>query len=96
MAKELSSVFTDDMDSCIFTGAQPVERHHIFGGVYRKKSELYGFVVPLRPDLHPNGVHAGPQAKAADTLLKMMAQEYFEQHHGTREDFRREFGKSYL
>lgn len=96
MAKELSSVFTDDMDSCIFTGAQPVERHHIFGGVYRKKSERYGFVVPLRPDLHPNGVHAGPQAKEIDTQLKQMAQEYFEQHHGTREDFRREFGKSYL
>ena len=96
MAKKLSSVFTDDMDSCIFTGAQPVERHHIFGGVYRNKSERYGFVVPLRPDLHPNGVHAGPQAKEIDTRLKQMAQEYFEQHLGTREDFRREFGKSYL
>ena len=32
----------------------------IFGGnPNRKHSEEYGFVIPLRPDLHPNGVHAG-------------------------------------
>lgn len=96
MAKRLFSVFTDDMDSCIFTGASPVERHHIFGGSNRAKSEKYGFVVPLRPDLHPNGVFAGKNAKEIDTHLKQMAQEYFEAHYGTREQFREEFGKSYL
>lgn len=96
MAKRLFSVFTDDMDSCMFTGASPVERHHIFGGSNRAKSEKYGFVVPLRPDLHPNGVFAGKNAKEIDTQLKTMAQEYFEAHYGTREQFREEFGKSYL
>jgi len=96
MAKRLTSVFTEDMDHCYFTGAAPVERHHIFGGSNRKRSEKYGFVVPLRPDLHPNGVFAGPDAKEIDTKLKTMAQEYYEEHYGTREDFRREFGKSYL
>ncbi len=96
MGKKLTSVFTDDMDHCFFTGAAPVERHHIYGGSNRKKSEKYGFVVPLRPDLHPNGVFAGPDAKEIDTKLKTMAQEYYEEHYGTREDFRREFGKSYL
>ena len=55
MAKRLTSVFTDDMDRCFFTGSTCVERHHIFGGSNRKLSEKYGFVVPLRPDLHPNG-----------------------------------------
>lgn len=94
--KRLKSVFTDDMDSCMFTGASPVERHHIFGGSNRAKSEKYGFVVPLRPDLHPNGVFAGKNAKEIDTRLKVMAQEYFEAHYGTREQFREEFGKSYL
>ena len=94
--KRLYSVFTDDMDHCIFTGCAPVERHHIFGGSNRKKSEARGFVVPLRPDLHPNGVFAGKDAKAIDMRLKMMAQEYYEQHYGTREEFRAEFGKSYL
>lgn len=96
MAKRLTSVFTDDMDHCIFTGTAPVERHHIFGGSNKPKSEKYGFVVPLRPDLHPNGVHAGKDAKKIDTQLKQMAQTYYEEHYGTREDFIREFGKNHL
>lgn len=96
MSKRLWSVFTDDMDHCYFTGTAPVERHHIFGGVNRKNSEKYGFIVPLRPDLHPNGVYAGQSAKLIDLKLKTMAQEYFEREYGTRDDFRRIFGKSYL
>lgn len=96
MAKKLWSVFTDNMDQCIFTGSWVVERHHIFGGPNRKKSEKYGFVVPLRPDMHPNGVYAGSNAKEIDTKLKEMAQTYWEEKIGTREEFRKEFGKSYL
>lgn len=96
MAKKLFSVFTDDLDHCYFTGCAPVERHHIYGGNNRQRSGQYGFVVPLRPDLHPNGVHAGADAKLIDTRLKIMAQEYFEAHYGTRADFIAEFGRSYL
>lgn len=96
MSKRLWSVFTEDMNHCYFTGTAPVERHHIFGGVNRKNSEKYGFIVPLRPDLHPNGVYAGQSAKLIDVKLKTMAQEYFEREYGTRDDFRRIFGKSYL
>lgn len=94
--KKLWSVFTDDLDHCMLTGASPVERHHIFGGSNRKKCEIYGFIAPLRPDLHPNGVFAGPDAKSVDLRLKTMAQEYYETHHGTREEFIKEFGRSYL
>lgn len=96
MSKRLWSVFTEDMDHCYFTGVAPVERHHIFGGANRKNSEKYGFVIPLRPDLHPNGVYAGQGAKIIDIKLKTMAQEYFEREYGTRDDFRRIFGKSYI
>lgn len=96
MAKKLWSVFTDDMDVCIFTGSTTVERHHIFGGACRSNSEARGFVVPLRPDLHPNGVHAGKNAKEIDLQLKQMAQRYYEEHYGTRDEFRSEFRKSYL
>lgn len=96
MSKRLWSVFTDDMDHCYFTGTAPVERHHIFGGANRKNSEKYGFIVPLRPDIHPNGVYAGQSAKLIDVKLKTMAQEYFEREYGTRDDFRHIFGKSYL
>ena len=95
--KRLWSVFTEDMDHCYFTGTAPVERHHIWGGSNRKNSERYGFVIPLRPDLHPNGAHADRRyAKDIDTGLKLMAQEYFEEHYGTREEFRSIFGKSWL
>ena len=94
--KKLWSVFTDDMDHCYFTGYAPVERHHIFGGCNRKNSEKYGFVIPLRPDLHPNGALAGKNSAEIDLQLKQMAQTYFEEHYGTRDDFREIFGKSVL
>lgn len=96
MGKKLKSVFTDDLDHCMFTGYAPVERHHIFGGSNRNNSEIRGFIAPLRPDLHPNGVFAGKDAKAIDLRLKTMAQEYYESHYGTREQFIKEFGRSYL
>lgn len=97
MAKRLTSVFTDDMDSCIFTGCTNVERHHIFGASNRVHSEQYGFVVPLRPDLHPNGSQSNMKySKAIDTHLKQMAQEYYEAHYGSREKFMQIFGRNYL
>lgn len=99
MAKRLTSVFTDDMDHCMFTGSADVERHHIIGKTKGNKElcEKYGFIVPLRYDLHPNGANADPRyRKPMDDHLKRMAQEYFEKHYGSREEFRRLFGKSYL
>lgn len=99
MAKKLWSIFTDDLDHCMFTGAAPVERHHVFynmGGGMKEICEKYGFIAPLRPDLHPNGANAGKDAKAVDTNLKMRCQAYYEEHYGTREQFRSEFKKSYL
>ena len=94
--KRLKSVLTDDMDHCMYTGSAPVERHHVFGGANKKRSEKYGFIAPLRPDLHPNGVFAGQAAKAVDTELKQRCQRYYEEHCGTRKQFISEFGKSYL
>ena len=98
MAKKLTSIFTDDLDICIFTGFTIVERHHIFGGSNRKRSEKYGFIAPLRPDLHPNGVHfvRTDENLKIDGYLKRECQKWYEKHVGTREDFIREFGKSIL
>lgn len=95
--KRLWSVFTDNMDVCFFTGSPMVERHHIFGGANRKRSEQYGFVIPLRCDLHPNGAYADvKQAPQIDQKLKSMAQTYYEEHYGTRHQFINEFGRSWL
>lgn len=94
--KKLWSVFTEDMDHCIYTGSNQVERHHVFGGSNRNRSEKYGFVVPLRYDLHPNGASASEEGKHLDIELKQRCQKYYEEHNGSREDFIKEFGKSYL
>lgn len=95
--KKLWSVLTDDMDSCIFTGSTDIERHHVFGAYNRKKSEQYGYIAPLRRDLHPNGVFADKKNwKKIDMALKQECQAHYEKHHGSREDFIQEFGRSYL
>lgn len=97
--KKLWSVFTDDMDTCFFTGCNQVERHHIFAGCRKSACEKYGYIVPLRPDFHPNGVRVNQKLvrkEKIDERLKKMAQRDFEEKHGTREDFREIFGKSYL
>ena len=96
--KKLYSVFTGDLSHCIITGSPNVHLHHIFPGSRRKQSERYGFVVPLRYDLHEFGthsVHENPNA-GLDLKLKQMAQEYWESHYGNRRAFIETFGKSYL
>lgn len=98
MKKKLWSVFTDDMEHCYFTGMPYCHRHHIFYGPYRNKSEEYGFVIPLASQLHefePESVHGNPN-QGLDLQLKQMAQQYFEEHYGTREEFIRIFGKNRL
>lgn len=99
LAKKLWSVFTDDMEHCYLTGSYQCHRHHIFygRGGYKKKSEKRGFIIPIHPRWHNmsnDGIHEGN--RELDLKFKRMAQEYYEEHYGTREDFRKEFGKSYL
>ena len=94
----MKSVFTDDMDHCFFTGYPYPHIHHIFCGSRRKISERYGFVIPLAPYLHEfqkGSVHDNPN-HGLDLELKQMAQRYFEEHIGSREEFREVFGKSWL
>jgi hypothetical protein len=94
--KKIFSVFTDDLEHCYICGSYEVAIHHIFGASNRKRSEKYGFILPLHPRWHNmsnDGVHYN---RELDLKFKRMAQEYFESHYGTRADFIIEFGKSYL
>ena len=68
--------------------------HHIFPGSRRRTSEKYGYLYKLTPMLHQE-LHDNPN-KSIDLWLKQDAQKHFESHYGTREDFIREFGRSYL
>ena len=74
-----------------------LEKHHIFGGALRKKSERYGLTVYLCHTCHnepPNGVHHNAQAMQA--LHEYGERKWLAEHNATIEDFRREFYKNYL
>ena len=95
--KKLFSVLTDDLEHCIVCGSNVVAIHHVFYGPNRKRSEKYGFVVPLHPRWHTDSndaIHRGN--RELDLKFRRLAQVYFEEHFGTRTDFIIEFGKSYL
>lgn len=73
-----------------------LESHHIFGGTAnRKVSEQYGLKVWLCHEHHTGdtGVHFNPDLAQE---LHETGQRFYEAHYGTREDFRRDFGKSWL
>jgi hypothetical protein len=72
-----------------------IERHHVFGGSNRKKSEKYDLVADLCHFCHnepPDGVHFN---RANNLRLKQKYQRIFEHTH-TREEFVSEFGKNYM
>ena len=71
-----------------------IEKHHVFGGSNRKKSEKHGMTVDLCASCHrgPHGVH---QDAEQNKRLKAGFQGKFEETH-SREEFRRIFGKSYI
>lgn len=91
--KRLWSIFSVNMNRCMYTGSSEVERHHVFHHTSEEKirCEEYGFIAPLRPDLHPNGARAGRYAVQVDRDLKERSREYYLTNYGSEEDFRREF-----
>lgn len=83
-------------DVCVVCGSPYICHHHIFGGVYRRKvSDRYGYIIPLCVEHHTgqNGIH---RQRKLDEYWKVRAQEHFEQNIGTRQDFIRIFGKSWI
>jgi len=97
----MKSILLDESQpQCYFTGrTDSLERHHIFRGANRKKSEKFGLVVYLIKQLHDpackGSVHNEPQGELNMTLLRA-GQQAFERTHGTREDFMRHFGRNWL
>lgn len=96
--KQIKSRVQEDLSHCIVCGRSPTQIHHVFFGWTgnRDKSEKYGYVVGLCFEHHTgskNGVHFNKQLELE---LKRMCQEDFEKNIGTRDQFRKIFGKSYL
>lgn len=88
--------------SCWLCGANgysdPLDKHHIFGGSNRKKSERMGLYVYLCHNrCHIFGKYSAHQNK--DTMLKLHQygqRRAMEENEWTTEDFIREFGKNYI
>lgn len=87
------------MRRCFLCGRSmgPIERHHIFGGPFRKKSDKYGLVVDLCHECHnepPFGVH---HCRDMALILKRYGQRKAMRENGwSKDDFIREFGRNYL
>ena len=91
MAKSLFSLKKE----CWVCQNPHVDEHHIFGSVSdRPVSELLGFKVYLCRNHHQE-LHMHPN-KGMDLTLKILAQKYYEENYGSRDDFRSTFRKSYL
>ena len=97
-----SQVLQEKVLNCFLCGrngaSDHLDRHHIFGGAYRKKSERYGLVVYLCHDrchiFGKNAVHNN--AEVMQQLHEFGQREWMKQTGGTVEDFIKEFGKNYL
>lgn len=83
---------------CYICGRYAVlERHHVFNGPFRSKSEKYGAVVNLCHFCHnepPDGIHFDQEA---DEWLKATFQrKLMESERWTKQEFIDQFGRSYL
>lgn len=90
------SVLVTDMSYCIVCGNPNREIHHVFFGAKRPISDKFGYILPLCYEHHRTGRDSPHQNRFTDLKYKRMAQIHFEKVHGTRQDFIRVFGKSYL
>lgn len=93
------NVVTDYTDICFFCGRPAEAMHHLISGTSnRKKAEQDGLKVPICNHCHNLGditerIHGNIMA---EKLSKMLGQAIFENKLGTREDFHKRYGKSYL
>lgn len=86
------------MRVCEICGStQNIERHHVFNGAYRKKSERYNAVADLCHSCHnepPNGVHHNAQNMKA--LKAKYQKRIMQEYQLTTEQFIHIFGKNYI
>lgn len=71
-----------------------LERHHVFGGPFRKKSEKWGMVAYLCPECH-RALHFSAKGRELKDRLRKEYQLIFEADHPDV-DFIKEFGANYL
>lgn len=100
LRKNKSILTTDKLDQCFLCGRcksdyVTIEEHHIFGGSCKKICDRYGLVVHLCSECHHTRVHNSKDHSQMD-YLHQIGQKLYEKNIGTRDDFIREFIRSYL
>ena len=97
------SILQSDNERCYLCGGfptfyDPLDKHHIFGGALRKKSERHGLTVYLHHNkCHIFGAEAVHVNAENNRALQAEAQKAAMERNGwSVEDFRREFYKNYL
>ena len=94
--KLINNPIWDAGDVCVVCGSPYVQKHHImYGTANRKKADKDGYILPLCVDHHTggNGIHRN---RGMALRWMELAQQHYERHKGTREDFIRDYGRSYL
>lgn len=89
------SIIQKDMSKCFICGRPKNAIHEIFYGVNRQKSIRYGCYVSLCNEHHNMSNYGVHLNRKLDLKLKRIAQSKFEETH-SREEFIKEFGKSWL
>ena len=91
------SILEDDsLDKCYLCGKWGrLDEHHIFGGPCRKTSTRYGFVVHICRDCH-SLIHDASEGIELRDYLRQKGQIVYEERIGSREQFIKEFIRSYL
>ena len=96
------SILQQDRDSCFLCGMnqnlEPLDKHHVFSGPYRKQSEKYGLTVYLHHHkchiFGEDSVHRNIDVRMR--LCKSAQERAMKRYGWTEEEFREIFGRSYL
>lgn len=91
------SIISNERRCYICGDTYALEKHHIFAGAFRRKSEKQGCWVMLCPYHHrlQGGVGSNNPIKEIDVQLKREAQKEFEKTH-TRDEFMEIFRRNWL
>lgn len=95
----MKGIVTKYNEYCIFCGKPKTEEHHlVFGRGMRQTAEEDGVKIPVCSNCHTmaggtSQLHNNP---IAEKLSKMLGQAVWEKEYGSREEFRKRYGRSYL
>ena len=73
----------------------PVERHHVFGGSYRKTCDKLGLTIDLCPDCH-RFLHSGYCIETKRQIRREVQLRAMEEHNWTMDEWLSIFNKSWI